>query len=310
VPIIRLLAALCALIAAAPSAAYWEYGHETIAAVAWQSVRPETRVRIQSLLRQGHLLDTPKCPVGTLEQASLWADCIKPLGDRFSYQSSWHYQNVNICKAFSLRDACKDGNCVSAQVDRNARLLADKTLPVRERVMALAYLAHFVGDLAQPMHAGDRGDLGGNRLAVTYGTIAGRTNLHSIWDGWLPERAITTGPRAQAGNSNDAKAAGRARELLSEVSPGERAALAAGTTEDWSRQSWENARTFAYATLLGDPCGPLPAARPVMTEDKVQALIKPIRRQVVTGGLRLARLLDDALLQGKAPQRPERAAAN
>jgi hypothetical protein len=310
VPIIRLFAALLALTAAAPAAAYWEYTHRLIASIAWAEVKPATRTKLRALMREGRRLETPECPVATLEEASVWADCIKPMGDRFSYQSSWHYQNVNICKAFSLREACRDGNCVSAQVDRNARLLADKALPVRERVMALAYLAHFVGDLAQPMHAGDRGDLGGNRLAVTYGSIAGRTNLHSIWDGWLPERAITTGPHAQDGNRNDAKSAGRARELLSEVSPGERAALAAGTTEDWSRQSWENARTFAYATLLGDPCGPLPSARPVMTEDKVRGLIAPIRKQVVSGGLRLARLLDDALLHGKAPQRPERAAAN
>jgi hypothetical protein len=34
VPIIRLLAALCAIIAAALSAAYSEYGHETVGAVA------------------------------------------------------------------------------------------------------------------------------------------------------------------------------------------------------------------------------------------------------------------------------------
>ncbi|WP_114227579.1 MULTISPECIES: S1/P1 nuclease [Sphingomonas] len=305
-PIIRLLAALCALFAAAPSAAYWEYGHETVAAVAWQSVRPETRARIEALLRQGRLLETPTCPVATIEQASIWADCIKPLGDRFSYQSSWHYQNVNVCKAFSLGQACKDGNCVSAQIERNARLLADKTVPVRERVMALAYLVHFVGDLSQPMHAGDRGDRGGNDLPVTYGTIAGKTNLHSIWDGWLPERAITSGPSARPGNPNDANFAGRARELLSEVPVGERAALAQGTTEEWSRQSWENARTYAYGTLLGDPCGPLPAERPVMTEEKIRSVMAPIRRQVVTGGLRLARLLDDALLYGKAPQRPQR----
>lgn len=305
-PILRFAVALCALVAAVPASAYWEYGHQTVAAVAWESVKPATRRKIQALLRQGALLQTPTCPTRTLEDASVWADCIKPMGDRFSYQSSWHYQNVNVCKPFSLKEACKDGNCVSAQIDRNARLLADKSLPVRERVMALAFLTHFVGDLAQPMHAGDRGDLGGNQVAANYGMIGGRTNLHSIWDGYLPERAITTGAAARSGGANDLSMAQRARELIAEVPASERSALAGGTVEDWSRQSWENARTLAYASLIGDPCGPLPKHRPTLTEAKVQELIAPVRRQVTAGGLRLARLLDDALLEGKAPQPPKR----
>jgi hypothetical protein len=306
VPIIRFLAALCALCAATSASAYWEYGHETVAAVAWERVKPETRRQIAALLRQGARLETLECPVGTLEQASVWADCIKPLGDRFSYQSSWHYQNVNVCKPFSLRDACKDGNCVSAQIERNARLLADRKLPVRERVMALAYLTHFVGDLAQPMHAGDRGDLGGNQVAATWGVIAGRTNLHGIWDGWLPERAITTSPAARGGGANNLTPPQRARELIGEVPVAERDTLAGGTVEEWSREGWANARDLAYASLLGDPCGPKPTERPVLTEAKIQALLAPVRRQVTAGGLRLARLLDDALLLGKAPQPPRR----
>ncbi|MFC7536326.1 S1/P1 nuclease [Sphingomonas sp. GCM10030256] len=289
VPIVRLLAALlCALFAATPAAAYWEYGHETVARIAMDSVKPETRREIQALLRQGRLLDTPTCPVATIEQASVWADCIKPLGDRFSHAFPWHYQNVDICKPFSLKEACKDGNCVSAQVERQARLLADKSVPVRERLSALAFLVHFVGDLAQPMHAGDRGDRGGNDVKANYGLIGGRANLHSIWDGYLPERAITTPPAG-------------ARALLDAVPPSERPAMAAGSVEDWSRESWQAARDFAYGSLLGEPCGPLPTERPTLTEAKVQALIAPVRMQVVKGGLRLARLLDEALLEGKAP---------
>jgi hypothetical protein len=294
VPIIRLLTALLALTAAAPAAAYWEYTHRLVASIAWAEIKPETRTRLRALMREGSRLETPECPVGTLEDASVWADCIKPMGDRFSYQSSWHYQNVNICKPFSLRDACKDGNCVSAQIERNARLLADRKLPVRERVMALAYLTHFVGDLAQPMHGGDRGDLGGNQVPITYGVVAGRTNLHGIWDGWIAERAVTTPP-------------GGARGLLGGLTPARKAELAGGTVEDWSRKAWENARTYAYTTALGDPCRERAKdERGVVTEEEVRALIPAVRQQVLAGGLRLARMLDDAILRGVAPQRSQR----
>ena len=292
-PIVRLLLALAAMLVAAPAAAYWDYGHRSVATIAWEAVRPETRVQIRNLLRHEALLETPDCPVRSLEDASVWPDCIKPLGDRFNYASSWHYQNVDICKPFDLKVACKDGNCVSAQIERSARLLADRTVPRRERLQALAFLAHLVGDLSTPMHAGDRGDRGGNDVAANYGLIGGRTNLHSIWDGYLVERAITTPP-------------GGTRALLGGIPHAERAALAEGTVEDWSRQSWSAARELAYTSLIGDPCGPLPKERPTLTEQDVEALIPAVRRQVVAGGLRLARLLDEALLHGRAPGQRER----
>ena len=282
-PIRSFLLFLAALLtAASPARAYWEYGHETVARIALDSARPDTRAKIQALLRQGRLLDTPDCPVATIEQASVWADCIKPLGDRFAYAYSWHYQNVDICKPFDLKAACKDGNCVSAQVERNARLLADKNVPTRERLMALAFLVHFVGDLAQPMHAGDRGDLGGNKVAANYGLVGGRTNLHSIWDGYLAERSISTPPGGPGG-------------LLGTIPVSERAALAAGTVTDWSRESWEASRSQAYTSLLGDPCGAKTELRPTLTEADVQVLIPVVRREILAGGLRLGRLLDDAL---------------
>jgi hypothetical protein len=289
----RFRAVLCALLAlfcfAAPAQAYWEYGHESVARIAWLQMRPDTRAKVAALLRQGRLLETPEGPVATLEQASLWADCIKPLGDRFAYAYSWHYQNVDVCKPFDLKAACKDGNCVSAQIERNARLLADKSVPTRERLMALAFLTHFVGDLHQPMHAGDHADLGGNKVAANYGIIGGRTNLHSIWDGWLAERAISTPPAGPAA-------------LLAQVPPAEREHIAQGTVEDWSREMWGKARDLAYRTLLPDPCGAAPAERPALDEAEVRALIPAVRQDIVEGGIRLARLVDDAL--GPAAKAP------
>jgi hypothetical protein len=289
----RIVAALCGLLAvvglASPAHAYWEYGHESVARIAWEQVRPDTRRQLAALLRHGRLLDTPECSVATLELASYWPDCIKPLGDRFSYQSSWHYQNVDICKPFDLKSACKDGNCVSAQIERNARLLADKSVPARERLMALAYLTHFVGDLHQPMHAGDHNDLGGNRVAANYGIVGGRANLHGIWDGWLAERAISTPPSGPSA-------------LLAQTPADERSRLAAGSVEDWSREMWGKARDLAYKTMLPDPCGEAPSVRPVLDESEVQALIPEVRANVLAGGVRLARLLDDALgPDSKAP---------
>ena len=84
----------------------------------------------------------------------------------------------------------------------------------------------------------------------------------------------------------------------------ERARLSDGTVEDWSREMWGKARDLAYKTLVGDPCGEAPVERPTLDEADVQALIPDVRENVVAGGLRLARLLDDALgPDHKAPGR-------
>ena len=90
-----LLAALFALVAAAsPAAAWWEYGHETVARIAYLEATPATRVGIDRLLRQSKLLDTPSCPARTIEQAAVWPDCVKTLGDRFSYAYNWHFVDI------------------------------------------------------------------------------------------------------------------------------------------------------------------------------------------------------------------------
>ena len=277
----RLLAFLAALfLLPAPAMAWWEYGHETVGLIAYKQVTPKTRAEIRRLLAKGALLETPTCPVNTIERAAYWADCVKELGARFSYAYSWHYQNVDICKPFDLKAACKDGNCVSAQIERNAKLLKDRKVPERERLMALVFLIHFMGDLHQPLHAGDKGDLGGNRAKAAYGAVSTeRMNLHSIWDGYLAERAISTPP-----------------SVVRLYSAAERAEMGAGTVEDWSRESWAVARDAVYGVAYGgDPCTLTPPARSMLTNDKIESLIAPLRLEVERGGIRLARMLDEAL---------------
>lgn len=280
----RLLAllALSFILTAAPARAWWEYGHYTVANIAYQTAKPATRAAVDRLLRQSARLETPECRADTLAHAAYWPDCIRAYRERFSYSFPWHYQNVDICGAFDQASACLDGNCVSAQIERNAKLLGDAKLPVRERLQALAFLAHFVGDLHMPLHAGDRGDRGGNDFAASYGLIAGRANLHSIWDGYLAERGIST-------------PASGARGILASLMPGERAAMTGGTVTDWARESWAASRTYAYGTVLPEPCSPKPELRPVIDEATAQRLIPVIRTQIARGGLRLGRLLDEAL---------------
>jgi len=283
--ILPALAAVALAATASPAAAYWEYGHQTVAEIARANVRPQTRIAIERLLRQSTaLLDTPTCPTRTIEEASVWADCIKtiktPDGKRpYDYAFAWHFQDVNICKPFDLVEPCKDGKCVSAQIERDVKLLKDKRTPAKDRVQALVFLIHFVGDLHQPLHAGEKDDKGGNDVGATYGIYAPpRFNLHSVWDGPLAERAITTGP-----------------SLVRRYPAAVRSRIAAGTVTDWSRESWLVAHDSVYTSALGgDPCAPNPA-HVTLDDATIDRLVPVAKLQVERGGLRLAKLLDQAL---------------
>lgn len=278
-PMKRIIAVLIViLLPLTPAFAWWEYGHKSVAQIAQSNISAKTRANIAKLLRAAPLIGTPKCPIKDLDDASVWPDCIKGDGLRWGYTNPWHYQNVDICEPFDLKSACAQGNCVSAQIDRNFKLLADTSLPDNVRLEALAFLVHFVGDLHQPLHAGDRGDRGGNDVKGNYGVIPGY-NLHSIWDGLLAERAISERP-----------------PLVRAYSTAEKAELSSGTVQDWSREAWAVSRDVAYRIALhGDPCGPAPTNPVTINTADVTASTEAARLQIKRGGLRLARLLDLAL---------------
>lgn len=275
----RFLTAIIVLfVPLAPAQAYWEYGHQTVAQIAQANMSATARANMKRLLRAAPLLGTPNCPMRNISEVSVWADCIKGDRIRWGYTNSWHYQNVDICKPFDLKSACADGNCVSAQIERNLALLSNKSLPAHVRLEALAFLVHFVGDIHQPLHAGDRADRGGNDLKTTYGVMPGY-NLHSVWDGLLADRAISAAP-----------------VIVRSFAPAEKAAIQQGDVRSWSEENWSISRDVAYTRAMdGNPCGDKPTAPVVIDEADVAAARGALRQQVERGGIRLSRLLDAAL---------------
>lgn len=55
---------------------------------------------------------------------------------------------------------------------------------------ALMFLSHFIGDVHQPLHCGFIGDLGGNRIKVTW--YSKEINLHRVWDTAIIDSALDT----------------------------------------------------------------------------------------------------------------------
>lgn len=273
-----LFAALLLFLPASPAMAYWEYGHQTVAQIAEANMSAKARGNMARLMRAAPMVGTPKCGLSNIKDASIWADCIKGDNLRWGYTNPWHYQNVDICKPFDLKSACANGNCVSAQIDRNYALLKNKSLPAHVRLEAMAFLIHFVGDLHQPLHAGDRSDRGGNDLKASYGIMPGY-NLHSVWDGLLADRSLSEAP-----------------SLIQRYSTNERAEMASGNAREWSEESWNISRTIAYPLALdSDACAAVPKSPVNIDEADVTASRDAMRNLVARGGVRLARLLEEAL---------------
>lgn len=283
------LAAMSALLST-PALAWGKLGHQTIGAIAMANAKPATRAAIRELLRHERQLDTPQCRMTTIEDAAVWPDCIKGERWRWAYANSWHYHDQPVCGTFDLKANCRDGNCATAQIERDARLLANRKLAPVLRLEALSFLVHFVGDVHQPLHVGENEDAGANSVKADYGIAPGR-NLHSIWDGVLAERAITSARPA----------------LVRVYTPQETTRLATGNLEDWERESWQISRDFLYPMAFGGklPCHVEPAqvqegapAQPskvVWSNEAIEQAVPVIDERIERAGLRLAKMLDKAL---------------
>jgi len=121
-----------------------------IAAEAQQLLTPAARAEVDRLLALE--------PGATLASISTWADETRSPGT-----ASWHYVNFPRdagCAYEAPRD-CPGDACVVGAIARQEAVLTS-TAADAEKLVALKYLVHFVGDVHQPLHAGYADDKGGN----------------------------------------------------------------------------------------------------------------------------------------------------
>ncbi|MGY0634940.1 S1/P1 nuclease [Luteimonas sp. A478] len=179
-----LLAALLCVIAA-PAHAWGGRGHRLVGHVAESGLAPAARAQVDALL-QGE--EDPENR--SLAGIATWADELRGSDPDLGRRSArWHYVNIgeDDC-SYQADQHCPDGNCVVAAIDDQAAILGDLNRSNAERLQALKFVVHFVGDVHQPMHAGYAHDRGGNdvQLNLRDGTRNGYgTNLHALWDGSL-----------------------------------------------------------------------------------------------------------------------------
>lgn len=160
-------------------------GHQVIASIAYQNVKPTVRKNLDSIV--AHFTDEyPK--MKTFMDLSCWPDSIR--AQRINTYTHWHYIDTPFSQDQSpLVNTIKDENAVWA-IENVRTVVKNSNANVYERVRFLAFLIHIVADIHQPLHASTciannhpNGDKGGNLFYVLVKNR--RMNLHELWDGGL-----------------------------------------------------------------------------------------------------------------------------
>jgi hypothetical protein len=281
----RLLAA-SVLLALPVSAHAWGYkGHEVIAGIARFYLTPAARAKVDALLAT----DTDTLTKPDMLSRATWADVYRGAGHRET--AEWHFVDIELdhpdlaaaCFAFppagGPASAGPAEDCVVNKVDEFEAELSDPATRQLERVLALKYLLHFVGDLHQPLHAADNHDKGGNCVRLALG--GPRTvNLHSYWDTVVVD-ALGDDPQQIADR------------LRAAISASDKAQWEKGDPRSWAMESFAAAKT-AYS--LNPPAGCDPNAAPVAVPVGYDAAARQVATvQLERAGVRLAALLNRAL---------------
>lgn len=150
-------------------------GHFAVGHIAERHLTPRAANAVHDLLGADRLADV-----------STWADDIR--GDEaYAGTDKWHYVNlpggITDYATFATRVATQKQDNVYTAVKRCRATLESATAGRKEKVEALRFLVHFVGDLHQPMHVSHAEDHGGNRIQLKYRNVS--TNLHTVWDSKL-----------------------------------------------------------------------------------------------------------------------------
>jgi hypothetical protein len=168
------LVASIGLLLLAPSLAlpWGSIGHRIVGRIAEQHLSPEARQHVQALLGSE-----------SLAQVSTWPDEIRS-DPAWKHADLWHYVSIADDETYETVPKNPAGDVVEV-LQRFTGVLRDPQAAPQDKVVAVKFLVHLVGDIHQPLHVGRREDQGGNTIQVQW--FGAPSNLHKVWDEQLIE---------------------------------------------------------------------------------------------------------------------------
>ena len=283
-----LLTAVGALFAGAgPCFAWGDLGHQVTALIAYRHLTVAAKTRLDALLAA----DSDSLTAPDFASRTSWADRYR---NTHRETSAWHFVDVEIdhpdlnaaCFGFPALQRGQDASagpaqdCIVNKITEFEAELRDPATSSAERLLALKFLIHFIGDLHQPLHASDHEDRGGNCIGLAPSPDGHDTNLHAYWD---------VGAVEALGNS----AAAIAAELDARITPGELRAWSQGEPKAWTMESFELGREDVYSLASRPGCNDHGAV--ALTPEYESAAAKDAALQLEKAGVRMATVLNRAL---------------
>ena len=283
----------CSLLGTTAVAHAWgDEGHEIVGDIASHFLQPAVRNHAFALLAS----DTDALTAHDFASETTWADKFRD-SDRnttqvhFLQTRQWHFVDIeltqpNIDVACFQHPALPSGtsaeagaaaDCVVDKINEFAIQLAAPGTTPAEKLIALKFLLHFVGDLHQPLHASDNNDAGGNGKAVTAAGL-GSGKLHGFWDTQFVQRLGTDSGTVAQG-------------IVTTITPAQAQQWAQGSPADWAQEAFQVAKTQVYGKL------PKPGKTGTYTlpATYVTASGPIVSTQLAKAGVRLAQVLNQAL---------------
>jgi hypothetical protein len=272
--------------------AWGDDGHKTVALVAQQCLTKSAKSAVDAMLAA----DTDSLTPHDFASEATWADKYRDENqrkDHYKEIQNWHFTDIEIdnpaitaacfgrqpLPAHTLASNGQPNACAVDKVEQFGAELADSATDAEERVMALKFIMHFIGDLHQPLHSSDNHDFGGNSVKVTVEGFkhTKKDDLHGFWDTQFVD-GIAKPPTALA------------KQLLAEITPAQAAAWAQGKPDDWAMEAFGLSKGDAY----GNP--PLSKDAPQQLDSAyVTKAEQDVRLQLKRAGIRLAFFLNQKL---------------
>ena len=246
-------------------------GHRTIGKIAENHLTAKAKAAVQELLGGASMADV-----------STWADEVRS-SPEYRSTGPWHFLNLPLgltYPEFSKQvEGMSEANVYSA-LQKCEQELTDKGTTREQKVIALKFVIHLIGDLHQPMHVSRAEDKGGNTIQLNYEGKG--LNLHSLWDTYLLEHQ---------GLSYEQLA-----EKYSPVSPQQIQQWQSAPLMKWIWESYEiSSKLYAEVDAMkGRSIG----------DDYYKAHIAVIGTRIQQAGIRLAGVLNEIFKNGLVGDSP------
>jgi len=269
---LRTILALALALVAMNVLAWGPIGHQTTGYIAQSLLTPEASIRLNAII-----------PSADLGQVATWMDDERVgLKKTFPGSAQWHFYNLPVCDDKPKKDICEKDNCAVYRIDEYAQILADPNASRADQEFAVRVIVHVVGDLHQPLHAGDNNDRGGNQLKV-----GEHASLHSTWDKAFVNtlaRGRSSKELAQAIKGNHAD------EILS---------WQTGDPLSWANESNQIARKTAYGQLPNFSCDVAHLQIDGLSKSYIDQSLPLVEQRLAMAGSRIAFVLNTALTKPK-----------